>query len=929
MKVFKSFCMICLGVLALCNAHAADFDDIARVASRINSTGTITSALRPAPTDNGAQKNLTSSRNEKLNAPVRTTAMVPVTRETTTKSVTNRATKERTPTVTSRIGTTTISPRTMANTTRTTARAQTTRRIGTNARTTARAATINESGALVTNYKRCREIYYECMDEFCATKDANLRRCACSSRYNEFDGIKKQMTRVEDKMLDFNQRLLMVNMDADDAAVIHTSTEGEDAFYATRDNSKSKRALDEIAKKLNAKFGESDSGTSLSSLSWSLNIDSAFDTIDSIGGTDTTAKSGPALYAAAIPICREIATEVCDNDELSLAIGGYQMLIEQDCNTLYKSYVSQADAARAKVFESGALLDMSRLDTYQNKNSDDILTCKRKMLDMLTNSTVCGTDLQQCLDMTGKYIDPTTGNAFLSLNLADLDNLITRPGQNQTWTSVNSGNAFVTYLNNKKKFLEPAMEHCVDIADSVWDAFMEDALAQIKLAQTSKLEEIRRACTTLTAECLTSTSDSINEFDTRALSVFGVAANRTANAMCGDIKNSCAALIDSDGVSSWESGVSEIAITQTFDTILSSCTQVGQNCIIQACKSISGNFELCDDMDFSANRHAILERTACWPDVMECVAVAGDDTIMHIVNNFSRKQTNGYYYTFYNDLYNTIKPIHDLCYSVCKRNQLTPECAKCRITERIWGNCEAEPNQAIKGDTPDSDSNDSDTDHNHIRMPKSDVSTLLSWFAINTGTANAITNTSLSRSCINTRCTTNNYAINMDGNQICLSEDAAQYKTTDNRYCPVSDGTIIKPTSNITNCCFGSSDVLIDNKACCETRNYNTFKKICLPADETKFKVTANNNTSNHIVCIGDDNITSTGIVGNYPGGKTFKCNGRFIFIHDDTKYYALSSGSQLVQPGTKYEPKIYYYDADHTEQNASNANAWFIGYAD
>lgn len=765
------------------------------------------------------------------------------------------------------------------------------------------------------------------MDEFCATKDANLRRCACSSRYNEFDGMKKQMTRVEDKMLDFNQRLLMVNMDADDAAVINQSTEGEDAFYATRDNSKSKRALDDIAKKLNAKFGESDSETGLSSLSWSLNLDSAFDTIDSIGGTDTTAKSGPALYAAAIPICREIANEVCDDDELSLAIGGYQMLIEQDCNTVYKSYVSQADAARTKVFESGALLDMSRLDTYQNKNSDDILTCKRKMLDMLTNSTVCGTDLQQCLDMTGKYIDPTTGNAFLTLNLADLDNLITRPGQNQTWTSANSGSAFVKYLNNKKKFLEPAMEHCVDIADSVWDAFIEDALAQIKLAQTSKLEEIRRACTTLTAECLTSVSDSIDEFDTRALSVFGVAANRTVNAMCSDIKNSCAALIDSDGVSSWESGISEITTAQTFDTIISSCTQVGQNCIIQACKSISGNFELCDDMDFSANRHAILERTACWPDVMACVAAAGDDTVMHIVNEFSKKQTNGHYYTFYNDLYNTITPINDLC-SSCKRT-LTPECAKCRITERIWGNCETEPNNAISGSSPDSDQNDNSADHNHIRMPKSDVSTLLSWFAINTGTANAITNTSLSRSCINTRCTSNNYAININGNQICLSEDAALYKTTDNRYCPINDGNIISPTNNITNCCFNTSD-LIDDKACCETGNYKPDNKICLPNGEDKFRITATNNGSNRIVCIGAESTAPVNSEGDYPSGKTFNCIGRFIFIDDNNKYYALSTtnGGPSVH-STKYKPKMYYYDADHAEQDAPDTDAWFIGYED
>ena len=94
------------------------------------------------------------------------------------------------------------------------------------------------------------------------------------------------------------------------------------------------------------------------------------------------------------------------------------------------------------------------------------------------------------------------------------------------------------------------MANCQAIADSVWDAFIEDALAQIKLAQTAKLEEIRQACTTLTAECLTSTAETISGFDARALSIFGVSADRTTNALCADVQTACTALIDSENASS-------------------------------------------------------------------------------------------------------------------------------------------------------------------------------------------------------------------------------------------------------------------------------------------------------------------------------------------------------------------------------------------
>ena len=762
------------------------------------------------------------------------------------------------------------------------------------------------------------------MDEFCANKDANLRRCACSSRATEFESAKKNLSKFEDKMLDFNQRLLLVNLDAEDVDAINQSTEGEDAFYATTDKTKSKKALDEIAKKLNTTFGDDDSGTSLAPISLSLNIDSAFDTVDSFMGSDTTAKSGTALYNAAIPICRETAMEVCTEDELSLAIGGYLMLMEQDCNTVQKAYQAQVDTARTKVFESGALLDMSRLDAYQTRNADDILTCKRKMMEMLTNTTVCGANMEKCLDMTGKYIDPTTGTAFLTTNLADLGSLITRPDANQSWTTANGAGKFITYLKNKKQFLAPAMENCQDIADTVWDAFIEDALAQIKLAQDAKLEQIRQACTTLTAECLTSAYDSIDEFDARALSVFGVAADKTVNAMCANVRNSCTALMGATGDTSWESGVSNIATQKTYDSIISSCTQVGRNCIIQSCRSISGNFALCDDPEFSPNRHAILERTSCWPAVLSCVAAAGDDAVLEIMTSLGKNPTDN----FYTDLnYTGYIPQTSNIDNICINNCATDaECATCRIAERIWGNCEAAPTDTIGDPT---------YGHNKIWIPENKTDTLLAWFAVNTNTDGN------NRSCVNTRCSSDAYYPGYLGpNQsICVPDgDESPDLTNDGLYCPDPHHQM-QVTGTITNCCFADSPywhhTWVPNQGdsqigmCCEGHMNNG---ICMPENVYQYKVLATNGTK-QIICIGAQDFAEGGDTGGiFPSGDQVRCNGTFIIV-DGNEYTEPSRQINTGTGGNEYNVKmVYYNEPTHdfgTEQTATPGThqSWFIKY--
>lgn len=794
---------------------------------------------------------------------------------------------------------------------------------------------------LTRNYSKCRTVFNDCMDEFCANKDAQLGRCACSSRVNEFESTKKSLANVEDKLLDFSQRLLTVNLDAEDALAINQATEGELA-YATKDTSESKKMLDEIAKKLNTSFNNSNFDQQLNAISLSLDADSAFDSIDSLAGASTTTKTGTALYAAALPVCREMALEVCSQDELNIAESGYQMMIEQACNTVKKSYQTQADSAREQIRESSALLDMSRLDIHQKRNSDDILTCKSKMLDMLSDSTVCGDGLGKCLDTSGRYIDPSTGEAFLSVNLADLATLITRPTGDQTWTNAPGNDRFVSYLNSKKTYLEPAMENCQDISDYVWDEFIDDALAQIKLAQESKLEEVRQSCTTLVAQCLDETADSIADFDARALSTFGVSADKTVNAMCAEVNQSCTALMDATGggATDWQSGMTNIATDKTYDTIIQTCREVGRSCIIQACKSISGNFGLCEDIDTSVNRKAIINRTSCWNEVLKCVASAGETSLANIqtqhpltvfanaVATAAEGTRPSTFYAFYNQMYNlnstdvdlittmhnedptnqtimqtcvastvsetdttpTPKCVNDICGDYCDGKTVTidpttnnivvpQECYTCRLAEKIWGNCEVYPQYSLAA---------TDT-HNMIRTPYNDngqldnTATLLAWFAKNTGTLDAVD------SCRDTTC---GAGFAPDANGICVD---SQYLASDGTVCREIEGnTMFTVDANGTtkNCCTGATFAMNDTWCCANQAakgtstsgnyfglpNITSGTNVCVPSTgTTPYLVVSYSNYD--IYCLGTIESEGTNKTSPYPNGTNVKCNGNLIWI--------------------------------------------------
>ena len=855
MKRIILFFTVCLGLSVFQTTFAAN-EDVARAAKRTQATtvSAKTTANRTVASDT---KRDNTPQQKNTRTATKPTQQKVVTRTPTVQSIQNlklrTTTNQPAKNVATRTANTKSPTRTAVTRTASARKSSTSSRSATSIKNTARAAVKKLDVEKMENiksadYSKCKTVYYECMDEFCANKDANLRRCACSSRVHEFDNIQKQLDKAEDKMLEFNQRLLTVSMDKEDAAAINVATEGETAFNI-KDKSDSEKTLQKITKALDYS-DDSKLDNNLSALSWDLNLDSAWDDVDAFAGIATTSKNGLDLYNAARPVCVEMAKEVCSDDELKIAQDGYKLTIQQDCNTVEKSYNTLQNKVIEKVHESNALLDMSRLNVYQERNSDDTLTCKKKILEQLSNTSVCGENLYKCLDMTGEYINPSNGKAFLSENLYNFANVLQEPTDDQKWSTLPQNERFVNFLKSKKKFLEPATAQCQAIADTIWKEFLDDALSQIKLAQKTKMEEIRRSCTQLVAECKTNALNDLSEFDSRALSVFSVTADKTANEMCSNIQNSCINVMNTNSGNTWSSGMTGIATDITYDSIINTCTQIGRDCIIQKCNGTSGNFALCTNLT-SDNRTAILRRDACWDEVLACVQSA--DNLQNMTNLPIVKDRQNYYTALYSG-YNTdnssilctddngLLTGEDL--DNCLFNQIPVFCVDsnnnpltetdliaCLIAEQIWGNCETDNENILITRTQNvANTINNNTDNeiraimsNKILMPNSG-STLLSWFATNTNSTTGYASCNTYGCPINYQRDTDGATCQLLYQQNNMTTDCGA-PTRPNQIVHVTTGT-----SGITNFCQSGVRDTFGN--CC----VNGYKSngICVPGPATE-----------------------------------------------------------------------------------------------
>ena len=149
---------------------------------------------------------------------------------------------------------------------------------------------------------------------------------------------------------------------------------------------------------------------------------------------------------------------------------------------------------------------------------------------------------------------------------------------------------------------------------------------------------------------------------------------------------------------------------------------------------------------------------ACWNEVKNCIAKAGEENIDKIIQKLGLGTETSTDLNFYGEMYsnadsadknndnphcivsndgadlsnpsdaNKVDCIYDRCRDDCFGTESTLfNCRTCRLAEKIWGNCEANPLTQLTDKT----------NHNRIKQPLDNVETLLYWFAVNTGTNTA------------------------------------------------------------------------------------------------------------------------------------------------------------------------------------------------
>ena len=459
------------------------------------------SALSAVRTQNSPTRAITTETNRTgQNVAARTT--------TNTRTVSNRGTNARTGVArVARAGRVAANPRgaiTTAAMGRTASRA-------TNRAATARTTTTQTipTNTFDENYHNCYAAYFSCMDQFCATIDDHYRRCICSSKLDTVKTRENALSQTSTQLQDFKD----LNIDAilktpAEVKAMLTASEGETKLAGTRDNSASNKKLTAIGDVL--KKAKTNSLSTAGTLDIAGDIGQIWNTTDIVSGANISNLTGEPLYNAVHAQCAELVMPTCTSmTTLNMVASAYGMYIENDCAILLTALEKQSINANAAIRETNREMNAARLENYDAHNSTAINECIAGVRADITADTACGANYIHCLDLTGLYLDRATGNPIYSKNFYKLNDQISLSGNILT----NSINAkLVTELNSKRKFAEHTLETCRDIADTVWDEYLRQAITEIYQGQQLRIQQVKNECMDVVNTCYDTKTERLRDY---------------------------------------------------------------------------------------------------------------------------------------------------------------------------------------------------------------------------------------------------------------------------------------------------------------------------------------------------------------------------------------------------------------------------------
>ena len=375
---------------------------------------------------------------------------------------------------------------------------------------TARATVIAPStvtNTFGTEYNTCRNAYFTCMDQFCATANDSYRRCICSSRLTDIQERERALGQASDQLQDFhNLNIEVIPKTAEEVHAMLTASEGELAIID--DKSQSSAQLQNIRDILSS--SKSQALSTLGTLDIAGDINQIWATTDLASGENIANLTGESLYNAVHAQCSELVADQCPTQStLNMVVSAYGMYIENDCTTLLNALDTQLVQANSTIRDTEREMNVARLENYNAHNSTAINDCIAQVRTDITADTACGEDYIHCLDITGRYLNRDTGAPIYSPDFYQLEYQISLEGDVLT----NSTNrVIVAELNRKRIYAERGLETCRDIADEVWDEFLRQAIVEIYQGQQAKVREVKNDCLDVVNACYDEQSESLKDF---------------------------------------------------------------------------------------------------------------------------------------------------------------------------------------------------------------------------------------------------------------------------------------------------------------------------------------------------------------------------------------------------------------------------------
>lgn len=315
----------------------------------------------------------------------------------------------------------------------------------------------------------CQQQYNECMDQFCAVVDANQQRCSCSANLSKYASAQEAVEKANIELNDVAQQIRYVGLSADEIRAIMSATEAELEMNKTKDNTKTRSILDDIADMIK----DPTAATSLTASSSNSLLDLEFDfsgesddllNLDIFGSStssDISSKRGTALYNEAKKRCKTVLNRCKDAGGTENQISGnYDLAIAKDCIAYEQGLEKLNQKLINNVRSAKLMLQKARLAVLQNNNEYDAKECIGALENCMLDDMVCGENYVKCLDPTKKYIDEN-GNVVLGRNLPNITNMMTeynntsittdfiKASINDTTCPNHDGACIVNYLMSK------------------------------------------------------------------------------------------------------------------------------------------------------------------------------------------------------------------------------------------------------------------------------------------------------------------------------------------------------------------------------------------------------------------------------------------------------------------------------------------------